>query len=520
MLWSYADEANRIAQIFVVISNFFTFFVRKFGLMLTELKQKAKSTILIVWLALCLVAIPSILLSQNGLQISARLIIKKGELQGSKISIYKNGNLERQMPVSSKGVLELTLDYDCDYIFSFEKEGYISKKIAIDTRIPDKLKESFDKVTAFDVELFKQSENEVKEYKNPVARIQFSSQISDFVFDTDYSLRVQQEIAQANKDLVEERKKQESLDLAKKEEEKRQQLLAEAQKRAEAEAQRKAAEEKARQVEAEQLKKEAEERRLAEAKAKEEALKREEELRLKAREEARIKAEQEALRIAEQKRIEEEKLKQEQERIRQEEEAKRKAAEEARIKEEQRIREEAERIRVAEEAKKKADEEARLKELEQQKKEAEERAIADAKLKEEQRRIELEKAQKEAERKKFEEEERLKAEQQQKLLFEEQKKRDKELRLKLVAEKMSAKIGTEDAERVVTLLTPEDVTKKYTRERTDEVIRLPRIVITRTVYNRNDKITFYTRVDHEYGAIFYFKDGYIISEEQYKAETK
>ena len=104
--------------------------------------------------------------------------------------------------------------------------------------------------------------------------------------------------------------------------------------------------------------------------------------------------------------------------------------------------------------------------------------------------------------------------------LEDQKKKDAALRLKLVAEKMSSKIGSEDAEKVVSLLTPEDVTRRYTRERTDEVIRLPRIIITRTVYNRNDKITFYSRVAHEWGVVFYFKDGFSISEDQYKIETK
>ena len=133
---------------------------------------------------------------------------------------------------------------------------------------------------------------------------------------------------------------------------------------------------------------------------------------------------------------------------------------------------------------------------------------------------EEEKAKQEAERKKREDESNAKALVEQTLKLEDQKKRDAALRLKLVAEKMSAQIGSEDAEKVVSLLTPEDVTKRYTRERTDEVIRLPRIIITRTVYNRSDQITFYTRVDHEWGKVFYFKDGYGISEMQYKQETK
>ncbi|MGD9978701.1 MAG: hypothetical protein AB7S54_12300 [Bacteroidales bacterium] len=168
----------------------------------------------------------------------------------------------------------------------------------------------------------------------------------------------------------------------------------------------------------------------------------------------------------------------------------------------------------------KATEQAKQQEVERLKKEAEARAVAEAKAREEQRRIDEEKVKQEVERKKREDEENAQAGIQRKLKIDNQKKRDAALRLKLVAEKMSAKIGHEDARQVVNLLTPEDIAKKYTRERTDEIIRLPRIIITRTVYNRNDVITFYTRVDHEYGAVFYFKDGYSITELQYKLETK
>jgi hypothetical protein len=66
----------------------------------------------------------------------------------------------------------------------------------------------------------------------------------------------------------------------------------------------------------------------------------------------------------------------------------------------------------------------------------------------------------------------------------------------------------------------DDFAVKYAKDRTDEVTKLERLTITRTVFNRDRVITFYTKVEHVYGGVFYFKNGDDISEWQYNHETR
>lgn len=62
---------------------------------------KASITVSLIF-SLCLSAF-----AQNGLQVSARLIVKKGDLQGSQVTVTQNGNVVQTISVSNKGVLIL-----------------------------------------------------------------------------------------------------------------------------------------------------------------------------------------------------------------------------------------------------------------------------------------------------------------------------------------------------------------------------------------------------------------------------
>ena len=72
--------------------------------------SKAFFTISVIIL-LCLSSI-----AQNGLQVSARLIVKKGDLQGSKVTVTQNGNVVQTISVSNKGVFDFILEYNSEYI--------------------------------------------------------------------------------------------------------------------------------------------------------------------------------------------------------------------------------------------------------------------------------------------------------------------------------------------------------------------------------------------------------------------
>ncbi len=66
----------------------------------------------------------------------------------------------------------------------------------------------------------------------------------------------------------------------------------------------------------------------------------------------------------------------------------------------------------------------------------------------------------------------------------------------------------------------EDVADRYGAEKTREMISLHKINLTRTVVNRDGAITFYSKVEHDNGSVYHFKNGEIISAWQYNNETK
>lgn len=418
--------------------------------------------------------------SDDKLSVTAKLIVKRGAVTDAKMVLFHNDTKIREYVPQRGSEFTLELDYNTEYILSFEKPNYVTKKVLIDTQVPSNFIKSLGHVTHFDVEIFKQKEGEpIMVYLHPVAKIKYNSMIKEFDYDLDYSRMFQKLLEKEQKEIIQ-----------KKDEETKQQLVAQAEERNRAEQAKRQAEQEAQQKEQERKAAEAAARAEATAKAKEEArLKAEEELQ-KAAEKLKQEAEEKARRLAEQQRLDEERRQAEAEKIKQEEAARAKALEEARLKQEAELKAEAER-----------------------------RAQAEAQLREQQLKREAELQQQEEERKLRELKRKEEEEKKRQLSEEERRKKEDELRLKMIAERMSREIGGADAQAVIEVLSPEDIIKKYKRERVDEFISLPRITITRTVFNKNEVITFYTKVVHAWGARFFFKNGFPMSERQYLQET-
>ena len=66
----------------------------------------------------------------------------------------------------------------------------------------------------------------------------------------------------------------------------------------------------------------------------------------------------------------------------------------------------------------------------------------------------------------------------------------------------------------------ENIAEKYGEDTTVEKIQLNKIMVTRSVHNRDGVITFFTRVEHDNGSVYHFKNGEYISAWQYNHETK
>lgn len=167
-----------------------------------------------------------------------RVKIEGGSMDGARVIVYKNGAKERTI---TDGLSKFTLDLDlnANYIVSFEKPGFVAKKLSFDTRVPaDAVANGF---TPFDfaVSLFKQYDDvNTVVFNQPVGMIRYDGSAGDFDYDTDYTKSIQSQLQEAAAQ-VEQKQKQEAQAAA--EAEKRKAEEAKAQAKADAEARKQAA---------------------------------------------------------------------------------------------------------------------------------------------------------------------------------------------------------------------------------------------------------------------------------------
>src|SRR5688572_4286079 len=94
-------------------------------------------------------------LAQNAFTINGRLKIDGGSMDGARLVVYKNGKKDRTI---ANGLNKFSLDLEIgqNYILSFEKDGFVSKKLSFNTKVPAEV--TAKPFTPFDfaVSLFKQ----------------------------------------------------------------------------------------------------------------------------------------------------------------------------------------------------------------------------------------------------------------------------------------------------------------------------------------------------------------------------
>ena len=120
-----------------------------------------------------------------------KFVVEKGDMDKAVIHITKNGSPVRTItPQGQK--FEFDCEVNSEYIFSFEKPGYITKRISINTYvIEDRMNEGFDPFR-FNVYLFPQLEgvNTVM-FNQPVGKIMYKEDLDDIGYDTDYTKSIE-----------------------------------------------------------------------------------------------------------------------------------------------------------------------------------------------------------------------------------------------------------------------------------------------------------------------------------------
>lgn len=143
-------------------------------------------------------------LSAQSIIINGIMVIDNATPEGSKIIISKNGNKVDEQTLNKKGRFDLKLAFDSDYKLTFEKAGFVTKMISVNTEVPEEILESnpdfppikltitlYPYVDEVDLSIFEQ----------PIAILAYNQEIDDFKFDEEYSAKIKNRIAKAEQDI-------------------------------------------------------------------------------------------------------------------------------------------------------------------------------------------------------------------------------------------------------------------------------------------------------------------------------
>lgn len=207
------------------------------------------------WLAMAF-AVATAVSAQGRFVINGKLKVEGGSLDGCRMVVYKEGVKHRTVS-SDLNKFSLELDLNSSYVLSFEKNGFVTKKLSFNTQIPAGAPQSGFTPFEFVVSLFKQYDGmNTVVFNQPVGMIRYDAKLTDFDYDTDYTKSIQSALDEAQA-AVEEKQKAEAdaaaQEAKRKEQEAKAQAKADARAAKDAEAKAKAeakANEKAKQQEA------------------------------------------------------------------------------------------------------------------------------------------------------------------------------------------------------------------------------------------------------------------------------
>lgn len=148
------------------------------------------------WMILIFLFYTAALSAQVKLMVTGSIELDDGEKpSGVVVTVEKNGAQFKKISISETGKFAVSITYQDEFILSFEKKGYVTKKIAISTIVPKSiLDEGYDPIT-FKVGMFKQYEGmNTVIFNQPVSRYKYDEKTDDFIYDTDYTKTIQSEI--------------------------------------------------------------------------------------------------------------------------------------------------------------------------------------------------------------------------------------------------------------------------------------------------------------------------------------
>ena len=169
----------------------------------------------------------------GGFTINGRVKVDGGGMEGTRVVVYKEG-VKQRVVTNNLSKFSLDLDINTSYVLSFEKDGFVTKKLNFDTHAPGEAIANGFTPFEFAVSLFKQYEGvNTVVFNQPVGMIRFDKNADDFDYDTDYTKSIQSALEKAQEEVAqkqEQEKKNDEAEAKRKEEDDRAKAKADADK--------------------------------------------------------------------------------------------------------------------------------------------------------------------------------------------------------------------------------------------------------------------------------------------------
>lgn len=136
-------------------------------------------------------ALPLFAAAQQTFTINGRVKVESGGLDGVSMVVYREGEKQRTI---STGLSKFSLDLDLNttYVLSFEKDGFVTKKLSFNTKVPGDAAANGFTPFEFAVSMFKQYDGvNTVVFNQPVGLIRYNRTMDDFDYDTDYTKSIQ-----------------------------------------------------------------------------------------------------------------------------------------------------------------------------------------------------------------------------------------------------------------------------------------------------------------------------------------
>ncbi|MBZ0206966.1 MAG: hypothetical protein K8H89_11625 [Flavobacteriales bacterium] len=154
------------------------------------------------------VVVTTMAMAQSKFTINGRLKVDGGGMDGCRMVVYMGG--EKQRTISSDlNRFSLEMELNKNYVLSFEKDGFVTKKLSFNTHVPASAAQVGFTPFDFVVSLFKQYEGmNTVVFNQPVGMIRYDAVLADFDYDTDYTKSIQSALEDAQAE-VERKQKEE-----------------------------------------------------------------------------------------------------------------------------------------------------------------------------------------------------------------------------------------------------------------------------------------------------------------------